>query len=136
MNRGYNVTMLEDLPDLEDLERNNHQQQPQQEQISNEKLKKFIRGNHKMDPMAGMENNMRSIEPQYIDNQQYRQPPQQMFREQQPINPVLNCIDVARHIQDCPICSRFYNNDKTVYIVVIVLLLIICILLLKRVLNV
>lgn len=136
MNRGYNVTMLEDLPDLEDLEQNAYQQQPQP--LSNEKLKKFIRGNHKIDPMAGMENRVQ--QPQYVernDNQYYNQYQQPMFRDTQPVNnPTLNCIDVARHIQDCPICSRFYNTDKTIYIVIIVLLLIICILLLKRVLNV
>jgi hypothetical protein len=134
MNRGYNVTMLEDLPDLEELEQNAYQ--PQQQPMSNEKLKKFIRGNHKIDPMAGMENRIVN-QPQYMernDNQYYAQQP--IFRETQPVIPALNCIDIAKHIQDCPICSRFYNTDKTIYIVIIVLLLIICILLLKRVLNV
>lgn len=48
----------------------------------------------------------------------------------------LNCIDVARHIQECPVCSKLYANDRTVYIVVIAVLVIICLLLLKRVLNV
>lgn len=47
-----------------------------------------------------------------------------------------NCVDIAKHIQNCPICSRFYNNDHTAYIIAIVVLAIVCLLLLKRVLNV
>lgn len=50
--------------------------------------------------------------------------------------PQLNCIDVANHIQSCPICSKFYHNDKTLYIITIAVLCIICILLLKKILNV
>lgn len=48
----------------------------------------------------------------------------------------MNCVDVNSHIQSCPICSRLYNHDKTIYIIVIVMLAIICLLLLKKVLNV
>jgi hypothetical protein len=47
----------------------------------------------------------------------------------------ITCIMVANHIKDCPICSKFYNNDNSVYIVCIVLLAIICIILLKRILE-
>ena len=47
-----------------------------------------------------------------------------------------SCLDVAEHIANCPICSKFYNNDKTIYIIAIAILAIICILLLKKVLNV
>lgn len=64
----------------------------------------------------------------------------QLPKQQHLSNPypqqMCNCIDIANHIKDCPICSKFYDNDKTVYIVIIVLLTIICLLLLKRVLNV
>jgi hypothetical protein len=45
------------------------------------------------------------------------------------------CLEIADHVGSCPICSRFYKNDNTVYIIAIVILAIICILLLKRVLN-
>lgn len=45
------------------------------------------------------------------------------------------CLTVHAHVQSCPICSRFFKNDNTVYIIAIVILAIICILLLKRVLN-
>jgi len=47
-----------------------------------------------------------------------------------------SCLDVADHINACPICSRFYNNDKTLYVIAIAVLAIICILLLKKVLDV
>jgi hypothetical protein len=47
----------------------------------------------------------------------------------------LNCIDVANHIKSCPICSKFYDNDKTMYVVVIIILVIICIILMKKVLE-
>lgn len=47
-----------------------------------------------------------------------------------------SCLDVAEHIANCPICSKFYNNDKTIYIIAIVILSIVCLLLLKKVLDV
>ena len=47
-----------------------------------------------------------------------------------------SCLDVAEHVANCPICSKFYSNDKTVYIIAIVVLAIICVLLLKKVLDV
>jgi hypothetical protein len=47
-----------------------------------------------------------------------------------------SCLDVAEHVSKCPICSKFYNTDKTIYIIAIITLTIICILLLKKVLDV
>lgn len=47
----------------------------------------------------------------------------------------LNCIDVANHIKSCPICSKFYDNDKSMYIVAIIILIIICIILIRKVLE-
>lgn len=46
-----------------------------------------------------------------------------------------SCLSFAEHHANCPICSRFYNNDKTIYIIAIVVLSIVCILLLNRLLN-
>lgn len=46
------------------------------------------------------------------------------------------CIDIANHIQGCPICSKFYKNDNSLHIITILILSIVCILLLKKVLNV
>jgi len=47
----------------------------------------------------------------------------------------LNCIEIAEHIRYCPICSKFYENDKTMYVIVIIILLITCIILLKKVIE-
>ena len=52
-----------------------------------------------------------------------------------PINSPYSCLDIAGHIENCPICSKFYNNDKSVYIIAIIILVIICIILLKKVLD-
>ena len=49
--------------------------------------------------------------------------------------PKINCLDVANHIQNCPICSKFYENDKSIYIVVIVILIILCIILVKKLID-
>lgn len=46
-----------------------------------------------------------------------------------------NCIDVAHHTHNCPVCSRLYNTDKTIYMILIGLLIVICLILLKRVLE-
>lgn len=47
-----------------------------------------------------------------------------------------SCLEVAEHVANCPICSKLYNNDKTIYIIAIAILSVICILLLKKVLDV
>ena len=47
----------------------------------------------------------------------------------------ISCMTVANHIKDCPICSKFYNNDNSMYIVCIALLIIVCIILLKRIIE-
>ena len=47
----------------------------------------------------------------------------------------ISCIEIARHIKSCPICSRFYDNDKSAYIIGIVFLLVICIILLKKIIE-
>jgi hypothetical protein len=47
----------------------------------------------------------------------------------------LNCQDFFNHVQGCPICSKFYNTDKTIYIVIIVMLSLVSLILLKRVLE-
>ena len=52
-----------------------------------------------------------------------------------PMNSPYSCLDVSGHIENCPICSKFYNNDKSVFIITIIILVIICIILLKKVLE-
>jgi hypothetical protein len=47
----------------------------------------------------------------------------------------LSCMTVANHIKDCPICSKFYNCDNSMYIVCIVLLIMVCVILLKKIIE-
>ena len=54
----------------------------------------------------------------------------------QSANREISCIEIAKHIKSCPICSKFYDTDKSLYIIVIIILLIFCILLLKKILFV
>lgn len=127
-----NVTMIDQLPELDDMDVGNNFPPhgaglpPEADQ----KYQKYIRPSHHMSPESGM-----------MNMTQYNQhaPPQEFQQQQLPevVHSVqFNCIDIANHIQGCPICSRFYNNDKTVYVIAIVVLSIICLLLMKRVLNV
>lgn len=49
--------------------------------------------------------------------------------------PSINCQDFYNHVKSCPICSKFYNTDRTVYVIIIVLLSLVSLILLKRVLE-
>jgi hypothetical protein len=54
-----------------------------------------------------------------------------------PMEPTqINCVDIARHIDACPICSRLYDTDKTLYILAILGLLILCFLMVKRIVKI
>lgn len=47
----------------------------------------------------------------------------------------ISCLEIAEHIQKCPICSRFYDNDRSMYWVAIFLLGILCVYLLKKLIE-
>ena len=47
----------------------------------------------------------------------------------------LHCIDVVEHITNCIICSKFYSNDRGVYIVIIIFLLIVCTVLISNLIK-
>jgi hypothetical protein len=47
----------------------------------------------------------------------------------------INCKDFFDHVKGCPICSKFYNTDRTLYIIIIVILALVTLILLKRVLE-
>jgi hypothetical protein len=47
----------------------------------------------------------------------------------------INCIEISHHIKSCPICSKFYENDKSSYVIFIVILIVIIIILFKKVLE-
>lgn len=124
-----NVTMLEQLPELEDLESNG------------QNIQKFIRNSYRPNGESGMVSDSNRVEvPQGGGSQQaqlegFQQAPQ--VEQHYPSDPMnMRCLDIANHVANCPICSKFYKNDTTVYIIAIVVLCIVVLLLLKKVLNV
>jgi hypothetical protein len=143
-----NVTYIDDLPELEDLESHpgmnggpssmmgvgGHvpfQQQGPPGGIP-AKFQKFIR-----QPMGSPHPGSGMAPYNPPPQQEFFQPQQQPQQEAHTRPPVGSptCLEIHDHVQQCPICSKFFNNDNTVYIIAIVILSIICILLLKRVLN-
>lgn len=148
-------TLIHDLPDIDDMVDNrggnDAHNNGNNEHVATQglNLDKFLRVSQRMDPSSGMlasrpqpaMQSMQSIQPmhfqpQYDDNED-RHPTQLPFSKFG-IGNLLNisCIEIAGHIRECPICSKFYDNDKTIHIIAIVVLSIICLLLMKRVLNV
>lgn len=47
----------------------------------------------------------------------------------------LSCVDVAEHATNCIVCSKLYNTDTTLYIIVISILLLTVVILMKKVLD-
>lgn len=153
-----NITPIDMLPELDDLEKGNVNKDSQGNNPSytgammlppaeRDKFGRYIRGNHAFSPESGMippqmQQVPLQMQPQVPQQQQMQQQmPQQSYQIPQQVPQlydasVPSCIDVANHIASCPICSKFYNNDKTAYIIAIILLSILCILLLKKVLDV
>lgn len=157
MRRQSNVTMIDDLPFLDDLDQNQIPQQPISQPEMHNIQKKFIRNKYNTPNEAGMNPdfnyqqnqqnqhhhihhshpqqqqlpNFNNIEADFIDNAQNIE--MQFHHQQQ--HQFVNCISVAEHTQSCLVCSRLYTNDRTIYIIAIIMLLIICILLIKRVLE-
>lgn len=86
------------------------------------------------------ENDYLLVEPN--DDDEYQLGPRAQQRSHQSqhspqtANREISCIEIAKHIKSCPICSKFYDTDKSLYIIVIIILLIFCILLLKKILFV
>ena len=149
-----NVTMIEDLPELSDIEQGHGHEQmaprgppmqrgPQGGHIpegilSPEMAQKLQRHVRNFRTVPGPESGMSAYT--HEQREQY-EPREQMMQEHFPgpqMNPLtgISCLDIHGHITQCPICSRFFVNDKTVLYVVIVVLTIVCLLLLKRVLDV
>lgn len=167
MNSSYqqNVTYIEDLPELDDLEGPLPFQPAVRSHIKesrypgnilppgeSEKFQKYIRSGYAPPPESGM-NHMQHGPPSNNHmqhgppaNNHMQHGPPEYYKEGQeggdgfklitmPENSP-SCLDVQNHILNCPLCSKFYNNDKTVYVIAIVLLAVISILLLKKVLDV
>ena len=146
-NIGGSVTPIDSLPDLSEVDGVGQAPHPQGYQLARnpyvgenlppdqaDKYRRLVRQRHTPHPAAGMNSYNPPPEPQEENSMEYE--PRTQQRPQMPGSWPISCIDIANHVKDCPICSKFYNNDKTVYIIVIVVLVIIVLLLLKKVLDV
>ena len=140
-----NVTFIEDLIDLDTLHggpsketdfisQGNMEREALMNQVKTKNIRMF--SNHH----AGMGPGSIALPPPSFYEQpvMYEQP--MTYQQPQPIQSrymerEITCIEIANHIKDCPICSKFYNNDQSVYIASIALLVIVCILLFKRILE-
>ena len=149
-----NVTMIDDLPYLEELEKESFQNGVPASELK--QIQKFIRNTQYNPPMES------GMNPNYNNN--YPPPPPIQRRQQSAIiddeansealvvpQPVpipsahqqhhhhrilsLSCIDVAEHTANCIVCSRLYNTDTTLYIIVICILLLFSAILFKKVLD-
>ncbi len=148
-------TLIDELPDLEDLESvgarhlssgirpSRSHSQEQRPDPNDPRFTKFIRDNYHPPQQSGMYRKETVLQEDFTheQQQQYSSPPPPppppsppRLYNLPPNSP--SCLDVAEHVATCPICSKFYNNDRTPYIIAISVLLIICMLLLKRVLDV
>jgi hypothetical protein len=143
------TTMISDLPDIDDLDGyarmgnggnyvgggypNTKVQGMTERSGFGQQLGKNMRNDH-MSPHSGMRSGGMGN-----DGTNYPTETVQVEIPDVPVVPLhlqIPCIEIAKHIQDCPICSQFYRCDKTLYIVVIVILVVVCLLLLKKILNV
>jgi hypothetical protein len=128
-----NTTSIDDLPELEELENPTSIKQPNGNfPEETNKYTKFIRGGHAPPPESGM---IPLIPRPGIGMEDVQHSEHDIKLINMPEN-TPSCLDVCAHIMNCPICSKFYNNDKTAYMIAIAVLAIVCILLLKKVLDV
>ena len=127
------------------------------------KIKRFIRNNeYNLPPEAGMNTKHQQMmeEQELVKQQQMYEEQQrqlQKIQEQEDFQhsqmPVfeekikqkkkrfyesdcdLNCISVADHAANCIVCSKLYNNDKSLYLAIIGVLIVICVILMKKVVE-
>jgi hypothetical protein len=142
------VTFIEDLPELEDLEGPRHHQSairgnyhqssyPGADMLppgEANRYQKFIRKDNEA-PHA--DSGMRTRE---LQSPQIAAPMEHSERNTMGPNITSrdspSCLDVADHVENCPICSKIYKSDQTIYLIAIVVLAVISIILLKKVLDV
>jgi len=121
-----NKTYIQDLPHLEDI-------------MSSAQTK--TRQYHPANTYENFQNQFPQQPNQVQQNQQPNQFVQQEYYEDIPNfsfrngiqEDELSCIRVAGHVENCPICKKFYNVDTSKYIITIIGLIILNIYLLRRV---
>jgi len=149
-------TIIDDLLDIDDLESSSSYSGVRNQQPTSEQVNKHIRTAFKSHNASGMtmDQHQGQIPHGQMPHGQMPHgqiphgqiPHGQMPHGQMSQEPMYNvpqfrsvgaptCLDIADHVSQCPICSKFYNNDKTLYILAIAILMVICILLFKRVME-
>lgn len=162
---GYQqVTYIDDLPELDELgsvppnngfdmsieetigptpfqratQNSIHQSPHADSGMTSQIQNKFIRP--AQTPMPYESGMTAQIQAPYMMPQPQQQPPQ----IQMPSPPAMSshthsdhisCLDVANHVENCPVCSKLFKTDQTIMIIALVVLSVLCLLLLKRVLN-
>ena len=158
MNQQKNVTFVEDLLDIEndtpqEIRRfirptqksfyqggDERQQQTQHQQQQSQNPYQAQQTHQTQHQQQQSQNPYQTHQTHQTQHQQQQSQNPYQVNEELPIirenfNPILNCLDIANHTKSCPICTKFYDNDKTVYIIIIIILAVITALLLKRVLE-
>lgn len=133
MNNNFNVTMLEELPDLEDINDQNNDILPPEEI---ERMRKYTKQNYIPPPESGM---TFSPPQSHLERGLTGQPSQTQL-----ISPIRHlpsqieptCLQISDHIQNCPICMKLYKNDNTVYIIIIIVLVTVIMILLNKILYI
>jgi len=130
------VTFLEDLPDVGDMDDSNPRGNlnPTQTQLS----RRFIRKSHSsIHPESGMAPpSHESFRTDDHDHNPERETevisiaPTALSNGCQP-----TCQEVYYHIQSCPLCTKFYKTDNTIYLGIIFVLLLVCAVLAKKLLS-
>jgi hypothetical protein len=92
--------------------------------------KKYIVNQHIPPPESGM---VQYTEPEPEYDSQSQQLPIQTQSQQLPVYDSnfsnLNCLDISKHVKQCPICQYYYNTNTLLYVNVIIGLFIIILLL-------
>jgi hypothetical protein len=47
----------------------------------------------------------------------------------------ITCLTIARHVENCPVCGKLYDTDKTLHLLIIFGLCLICFFLVKNLLK-
>lgn len=81
-------------------------------------------------PTKGIRQHHKSLE-NYDTYENYHINKEQEFPQyRQPVG--ISCREIVNHVDDCPICKKFYDSDSNMYIIIIIILLLINIYLLKK----
>ena len=148
-----NVTFIDDLFDADSLgpdyiSKGNNERDEYSNQIKNRHIRVHEK-DHSFALNGGSSDFDMHIQPMQqfpmqpmmqMPMQQPQMQPQMQMQMQMPMYPMrypdeISCLTIANHIKDCPICSKFYNCDNSIYIVCIVVLVILCIILFKKIIE-